>query len=47
MIDLAKEYFSEAACSNAHITVENMTKVVSRSSMVFMFEKWTRIKKRF
>jgi hypothetical protein len=39
MVSLAKECFSEAACSNVHVTAENMIKVVSRSSMVSMFEK--------
>ncbi len=39
MVSLAKGCFSEAACSNVHVTAENMIKVVSRSSMVSMFEK--------
>lgn len=39
MTDMAREYFTPLACSNVHVTAENMIKVVSRSSMVSMFEK--------
>lgn len=39
MTDLSKECFSKRACSNVHVTAENMIKVISRSSMVSMFEK--------
>lgn len=39
MSEMAKECFSKRACSNVHVTAENMIKMVSRSSMVSMFEK--------
>jgi len=39
MTELAKECFSKRACSNVHTTSENMVKVISRSSMVSLFEK--------
>lgn len=39
MVELATESFSEQACSNIHLTADNMVKTVSRSSMVSMFEK--------
>jgi hypothetical protein len=39
MINMAQECFSEQACSNIYVTADNMVKVVSRSSMVSMFEK--------
>jgi len=39
MLEMAQESFSETACSNIHKTADNMVKVVSRSSMVSMFEK--------
>lgn len=39
MTDMARDYFTPQACSNVHITAENMVKVVGRSSMVSMFEK--------
>ncbi len=39
MVAMSKECFSKQACSNVHVTAENMIKVVSRSSMVSMFEK--------
>ena len=39
MVSLTRECFSEAACSNIHVTAQNMITVVSRSSMVSMFEK--------
>jgi hypothetical protein len=39
MSELAKECFSKRACSNVHTTSENMVKVISRSSMVSLFEK--------
>ena len=39
MTALARESFSERACSNIHVTAQNMVKVVSRSSMVSLFEK--------
>jgi hypothetical protein len=39
MTELARGSFSERACSNIHVTAENMVKVVARSSMVSLFEK--------
>ena len=39
MVSLAKECFSKTACSNVEATAENMVKVVSRASMISMFEK--------
>lgn len=39
MVDFAQDAFNKVACSNIHTTAENMIKVVSRSSMVSMFEK--------
>lgn len=39
MVSMAKECFSKTACSNVTATADNMVKVVSRSSMVSMFEK--------
>ncbi len=39
MVEMAQEYFSREACSNVNVTAENMVRVVSRSSMVSMFEK--------
>ena len=39
MVVMAKEYFSKEACSDVLATADNMVKVVSRSSMVSMFEK--------
>lgn len=39
MTEMAKSFFSEAACSNVHVTADNMVKIISRSSMVSMFEK--------
>jgi len=39
MTELSKECFSKRACSNVHTTAENMVKVISRSSMVSLFEK--------
>ena len=39
MVTMAKECFSKEACSNVLATADNMVKVVSRSSMVSMFEK--------
>ncbi len=39
MVDMAKECFSKTACSNVHVTADNMVKIISRSSMVSMFEK--------
>jgi len=39
MTDMTKECFTKQTCSNVHVTAENMIKVVSRSSMVSMFEK--------
>ena len=39
MTELARDSFSERACSNIHVTAGNMVKVVSRSSMVSVFEK--------
>lgn len=39
MTELAQEFFTPAALSNVHVAADNMIKVVSRSSMVSMFEK--------
>lgn len=39
MVTLAQEVFSENACANVPATAANMVKVVSRASMVSMFEK--------
>jgi len=39
LLAMAGESFSERACSNIHITADNMVKLVSRSSMVSVFEK--------
>jgi hypothetical protein len=39
MVEMAQECFTKTACSNIHVTADNMVKVVSRSSMVSMFEK--------
>ncbi|MDG1164549.1 MAG: hypothetical protein P8P26_03520 [Porticoccaceae bacterium] len=39
MTVLAQESFSEIALGNINVSAENMVKVVSRSSMVSMFEK--------
>jgi hypothetical protein len=39
MVATAKALFSVTACSNVNVTAANMVKVVSRSSMVSMFEK--------
>lgn len=39
LIHFAQESFSPEACTNIHLTAENMIKLVSRSSMVSMFEK--------
>jgi hypothetical protein len=39
MTELARDSFSERACSNIHVTAENMVRIVSRSSMVSLFEK--------
>jgi hypothetical protein len=39
MTELARNSFSERACANIHLTADNMVKVVSRSSMVSLFEK--------
>jgi hypothetical protein len=39
MVAQATEYFAPAACSNVPATAAHMVKVVSRSSMVSMFEK--------
>lgn len=39
MYAFVQEAFSKQACSNVHVTAENMIKAVSRSSMVSMFEK--------
>lgn len=39
MTAMAREYFSPEACSNALVTADHMVKVVSRSSMVSLFEK--------
>lgn len=39
MVAMTKECFSKTACLNVRATAENMVKIVSRSSMVSMFEK--------
>lgn len=39
MVELCQASFSQEACSNVHVAAENMIKVVSRSSMVSLFEK--------
>jgi len=39
MTALSQECFSKTACANYHVTADNMVKVISRSSMVSMFEK--------
>ncbi|MFT5580660.1 MAG: hypothetical protein ACI9WS_003428 [Paraglaciecola psychrophila] len=39
MTELSRECFSKRVCSNVHTTSENMVKVISRSSMVSLFEK--------
>ena len=39
MVSLTNECFSKAACSNVEATADNMVKVISRSSMVSLFEK--------
>lgn len=39
MTTLAQECFTQQACSNVHVTADNMVKVISCSSMVSMFEK--------
>ncbi len=38
-VDDAHTFFNEVACSNIHVTADNMVKIISRSSMVSMFEK--------
>jgi hypothetical protein len=39
MVKMSRECFSTKTCTNVRVTAENMIKVVSRSSMVSMFEK--------
>ncbi len=39
MVEFTQAAFDKVACSNIHVTADNMVKVVSRSSMVSMFEK--------
>jgi hypothetical protein len=39
MVALAQECFTKSACQDVDATADNMVKVVSRSSMVSMFEK--------
>ncbi len=39
MIEQCQNLFSETAFNKPHVVVDNMTKMVSRSSMVSMFEK--------
>jgi hypothetical protein len=39
MVEMSREMFTKTACSNIHVTADNMVKVISRSSMVSMFEK--------
>lgn len=39
MVAMAQECFSKKACKDVEVTADNMVKVVSRSSMVSMFEK--------
>ena len=39
MTDFAHEHFSQSAAGNVHVCTQNMQKIISRSSMVSMFEK--------
>lgn len=39
MVEFAKDSFKKRTFGNIHLTADNMVKVVSRSSMVSMFEK--------
>lgn len=39
IVELARESFRERAFGNIHVTADNMVKVVTRSSMVSLFEK--------
>ncbi len=39
MTELARESFSKSACANTQAAAENIIKVISRSSMVSIFEK--------
>ena len=39
MIELSQEWFTKEACANPNVTADNMVKMVSRSSMISMFEK--------
>lgn len=39
MVDMAQDLFTKVACSNPNVTADNMVKMISRSSMVSMFEK--------
>ncbi|MGH1439652.1 MAG: hypothetical protein ACRBBR_06050 [Cellvibrionaceae bacterium] len=39
MVEMAQEFFTKTACSNPNVTADNMVKMISRSSMVSMFEK--------
>lgn len=39
MVEFTQAAFNKVACSNIHVTADNMVKVVSRSSMISMFEK--------
>jgi hypothetical protein len=39
MVALTQSVFDKVACSKIHVTADNMVKVISRSSMISMFEK--------
>lgn len=39
MIEQAQEFFDPIACANPNVTADNMVKIISRSSMLSMFEK--------
>jgi hypothetical protein len=39
MVDFTQAVFSKVSCSNIHVTADNMVKVISRSSMISMYEK--------
>jgi hypothetical protein len=39
MVDFTQTVFNKVSCSNIHVTADNMVKVISRSSMISMYEK--------
>lgn len=39
MVDFTRSSFDKVACSNIHVTADNMVKTISRSSMISMYEK--------